>query len=180
MGKFPLFTQAENKIILECMQRNPNNKSYMIIKKELEQVSSNKDSKQIRHHWTNYLNPELCKVPLDDEKKAFLVRWIEQNNMQNGNFPIMKLVDAMYKEYNLLYSENSIKNFLHTRKRRQRRLDRTQESHALRTSETRPQEPCALPTRESPQELPKYLEPPYGPYGPQHLQHLHKISPSFD
>ncbi|CAG8608098.1 9611_t:CDS:2 [Funneliformis mosseae] len=108
MGRTSIFNQAENELILEWMQRNPNHpkNSYTKLSKELAKISSiEKSSKQIRQHWSNNLNPAL---------------------------------GLMQQKFNKLYSENTIKNFLHTRKRK---LGQTQKSPKLKVYEPKPSPP---------------------------------------
>ncbi|CAG8526826.1 8111_t:CDS:2 [Funneliformis caledonium] len=140
MGRTSIFNQAENELILEWMQRNPNHtkNSYKKLSKELAKISSTeKTSKQIRQHWSNNLNPDLCKDPLNEDEKNFIVQCADQSN-QMKNFPITKIVGLIQQKFNKLYSENTIKNFLHTRKRR---LDRIQELPKLKVYEPKPSPP---------------------------------------
>ncbi|CAG8758923.1 1324_t:CDS:2, partial [Funneliformis caledonium] len=83
--------------------------------------------------WSNNLNPDLCKDPINEDEKIFIVQCADQN-MQNEKF-LTKIVDLTRKEYKKLFSENKIKNFLHTRKRR---LDRIQELPKLEVYEPKP------------------------------------------
>ncbi|CAI2164873.1 6180_t:CDS:1 [Funneliformis geosporum] len=126
--KLSIFDKDSERFILRRMEelKYQSKRCYAIIAKELSKEIPRKKpytSKQIQHHWENSLKPNLCKVPLSNDEKDFIVKWAEENQRQDGVISLTKLIPVIKKQFGNLRSENQIKNFWYPRKRQ---LDETE------------------------------------------------------
>ncbi|CAG8549001.1 5243_t:CDS:1 [Funneliformis caledonium] len=135
--KLSIFDKESEKFILSRMEglKHPNKRRYATIANELsKEIPKEKPytSKQIQHHWENSLKPNLCKIPLSDDEKEFIINWAEENQRQNGVIPLTKLIPIMKEQFGKLRSENQIKNFWYpTRKRQLNEIIRIKERPAV-------------------------------------------------
>ncbi|GBC03196.1 hypothetical protein RclHR1_05000009 [Rhizophagus clarus] len=74
-------------------------------------------SKQIRQRWISRLDTNLCHGPLDDEEKFFIIQWVE-STQRGDKINWKKLIPLMKTEFGKLRSENMVKNYWNSRKRR--------------------------------------------------------------
>src|ERR1043165_8406024 len=100
--KMPRFDQGTmDRIInrLEELKSDPKkySKRYKIIADEInEDLKENHyDPKQIRQLYEENLKPNLCKDPLDDDEKDFIILWV----INEGFFSATQLISAIQRKF---------------------------------------------------------------------------------
>ncbi|CAI2165135.1 5340_t:CDS:2 [Funneliformis geosporum] len=126
----PLFDRESDDIISDSMiALEKSSIKYKIIHEMLPQYTS----RQIRQRYLNHLNWRLCKNPLGNEEKAFVIRWITTNQTQTGTIHWKQLILDLNAKFGLLRSENTVKNFWYSR---MKQLSRAQARQNVSSAQT--------------------------------------------
>uniref|UniRef100_U9TS94 HTH myb-type domain-containing protein n=1 Tax=Rhizophagus irregularis (strain DAOM 181602 / DAOM 197198 / MUCL 43194) TaxID=747089 RepID=U9TS94_RHIID len=112
----PLFDDTSKNIILNFKQQHGyDSNDYVGISRLIPPFTP----KQIRHFWTNILDPRLNHSCLDKEEEDYTVTWIE-NRVLNGPINWGELINDIQQRFGKLRPKNKIKNFWYSRLRRRR------------------------------------------------------------
>ncbi len=109
------FNQKQKEhIVKRAIKSVPYNK----IAKELNHniQKNHYNSKQVREQYVNDLMSGLCKDPLDENEKEFIVQHVQEHN---GVFSTREIIPAIKDKFDKLRSERQIKNFWYPHLRRQ-------------------------------------------------------------
>ncbi|CAG8547932.1 2584_t:CDS:2 [Funneliformis mosseae] len=75
-------------------------------------------ARQIGHYWRNVLRPALNHGPWVRNERPYIIHWILHNRSPNGRIDWKILRQVLESRFGILRSENRIKNFWYTKKRR--------------------------------------------------------------
>ncbi|CAI2164870.1 6178_t:CDS:2 [Funneliformis geosporum] len=119
MNRQWLFSGDDDEVILACIKEMERTGVVHGRYKRIEtEFSSRFTAKQIRNHYLNALDPALCHCALKEEEKRFIKDWIRCNMTPDGKIKWQKLRLEMEKEFHCLKSDNKIKNYYYSNKRR--------------------------------------------------------------
>lgn len=109
MSRGSLFRKEDDSLILSLMSDLRGTKyPFNVISRRLPKYTS----KQISHHWSNFLDPELDHSPLSDDEKEFITRWISEHGKDGINWKILRA--ELKTKFCRSRSSNKIKNYWHS------------------------------------------------------------------
>ncbi|PKC04793.1 hypothetical protein RhiirA5_401268 [Rhizophagus irregularis] len=112
-GHFTLIAIDSDMLITYYMEQF---KSYRDRYSRVSRFVPNYTGSQICCRWKNYLDPRLCKSPLTDEEKDFIV---SRAHVYKASDTILWkcIIHDLEKEFGRTHSENKVRNFWHPNKR---------------------------------------------------------------
>ncbi|RIA82611.1 hypothetical protein C1645_835083 [Glomus cerebriforme] len=118
-----LFSEKDERLIISHMKSLGHYHDRFV---RISRLMPKYTPKQISNHWRNYLNPKLCKKPLGNYEKKYIIELAQKykkSRNQKSNINWKNVIQDLEKQFGKLYSENQVKNFWGSNIRSNTRID---------------------------------------------------------
>ncbi|RIA82346.1 hypothetical protein C1645_835496 [Glomus cerebriforme] len=111
-----LFDDESNALVEKYMKEYGHHPNRFII---ISNLMPKYSPKQLSNRWRNFLDPKLCHLPLEENEKEFITKWIHKN--QTGIDDIIHWKEIrleLKKHFHKVRSENDLKKFWYAKLRK--------------------------------------------------------------